>query len=113
MPNYIPKQLVKYKHEKPKRPQHCPYTPAPIKFVAKTQGPLPEDTSKQLDKDGQKYIQQVVGSLLYYARAIDITILLALNEIASQQTKPTEQTRQRVKQLLDYVATHPTAVVRF
>ena len=113
MPDYIPKQLVKYKHDTPKRAQHCPYTPAPIKYGAKTQEPLPTDTSERLDKDGQKYIQQVVGSLLYYARAVDITILLALNEIASQQTKPTEQTRQRVKQLLDYVATHPTAVVRF
>ena len=112
MPEYIPKQLVKYKHDTPKRAQHCPYTPAPIKYGAKTQEPLPTDTSERLDKDGQKYIQQVVESLLYYARAIDITILLALNEIASQQTKPTEQTRRRVKQLLDYVATHPTAVVR-
>ena len=113
MPEYIPKLLTKYKHEKPKRPQHCPYTPAPIKFGAKTQEPLPEDTSALLDKDGQKYIQQVVGSLLYYARAVDPTILLALNDIASQQAKPTEQTRKRVHQLLDYMATHPDAVVRF
>ena len=28
MPNYVQKNLIKYKHEKPKRPQHCPYEPA-------------------------------------------------------------------------------------
>ena len=43
----------------------------------------PGAVRERLDKDGQKYIQQVVGSLLYYARAVDITILLALNKIAS------------------------------
>ena len=113
MPNYIRKQLVKYKHKKPKRPKHCPYTLALIKFGTKTQESLPEDTSKQLDKDGQKYIQQVVGSLLYYAWAVDPTILLALNDITSQQSKPTKQTCQHVNQLLDYVAGHPDAVVKF
>ena len=30
MPNYVQKQLIKYQHQKPKRPQHCPYQPNPI-----------------------------------------------------------------------------------
>ena len=29
MPGYIKKLLLKYKHRMPKRPQHCPYSPAP------------------------------------------------------------------------------------
>ena len=29
MPNYVHKNLVKYKHEAPRKPQHCPYEPAP------------------------------------------------------------------------------------
>ena len=55
----------------------------------------------------------MVGSLLYYARAVDMTILHALSEIASQQAKPTKQTMARVKQLLDYMHTHPDARIRF
>ena len=37
----------------------------------------------------KKYIQQVVGSFLYYARAVDLTILLYLNAIAAEQANPT------------------------
>ena len=55
----------------------------------------------------------MVGSLLYYARAVDMTILHALSEIASQQAKPTKRTMARVKQLLDYMHTHPDAKIRF
>ena len=32
MPNYVHKNLVKYKHEAPRKPQHCPYEPAPKKY---------------------------------------------------------------------------------
>lgn len=58
MPNYVEKQLVRYEHVRPKRPQHCPYAPNPIKYGAKTQDPVPEDESPLLDMKGKKYIQQ-------------------------------------------------------
>ena len=54
-----------------------------------------------------------MGSFLYYARAVDLTILHALSEIASQQANPTEKTIQRVNQLLDYMHSNPSAVIRF
>ena len=38
---------------------------------------------------------------------------MALSTIASEQSKGTQQTMQRCKQLLDYLATHPNATVRF
>jgi hypothetical protein len=40
-------------------------------------------------------------------------MLTALNEIASQQAKPTEKTKQAVHHLLDYATTQPLAIVRF
>ena len=73
---------------------------------------MPCDTSPKLDEKGKKRIQQIVGSFLYYARAVDPTILMALSAIASQQSAPTEQTRDRVHQFLDYMATHPDAKIR-
>ena len=54
-----------------------------------------------------------MGSFLYDACAIDMTILLALSDIASEQANPTEKTMKRVRQLLDYMATHPEAKIRF
>ena len=49
---------------------------------------------------------------LYYARAVDLTSLPGLSGIASEQATAKESTEQRIQQLLDYLATHPDAVVR-
>ena len=54
-----------------------------------------------------------MGSLLYYARAIDGTILPALNTIAAQQSKPTIRTKEQCARLLDYVATYPNVYLRY
>jgi hypothetical protein len=34
-----------------------------------------------------KHIQWVIGSILYYARAVDLTVLMALSTIASEQAQ--------------------------
>ena len=60
-----------------------------------------------------KVIQQVVGGVLYYARAVDCTVLAALSSIASEQAQATEGTKARIQQLLDYLSTNPDATVRY
>ena len=55
-----------------------------------------------LNKQGIKYVQHVVGSLLYYARAIDGTMLTALNTIGSEQAKPSQLSKQN-KNARDYL----------
>jgi hypothetical protein len=42
-----------------------------------------------------------------------MTVLMALSSIASEQTKGTEGTLEKAYQVLDYLVTHPNAVVRF
>ena len=42
-----------------------------------------------------------------------MTVLMALSSIASEQTKGTERTLGKAYQVLDYLATHPNALVRF
>ncbi len=113
MPGYIKKLLHKYKHKMPKKPQHCPYTPVPKQYGAEAQAPLPADISPKLSNDKIKEIQCVVGSILYYVQAVDITVLMALSSIASEQTRGTTNTMAKAKQLLDYLATHPDATIRF
>lgn len=113
MIKYTLKNLKKYNHEEPRKPTNCPYEPYPKNYGATTQDVMPEDTSPPLDKEGLKFVQQVVGSFLYLGRAIDSTILMGLNAIANEQSNPTEQTRERVLHMLDYLATHPDAIVRF
>ncbi len=48
-----------------------------------------------------------MGSLLYYVRAVDNKLLVALSTIAAHQAKATVATEQAVDLLLDYVATYP------
>jgi hypothetical protein len=64
------------------KPQHCPYAPVPKQYGSAAQIPLPVDISPKLSADKIKEIQCVIDSILYYARAVDITILMALNSIA-------------------------------
>jgi hypothetical protein len=58
-------------------------------------------------------IQKVTGSVLYYARAVGPTVLMPLNDIATEQAKATEKTQAATNQLLDYLATHPDATIRY
>jgi hypothetical protein len=60
------------------------------------------DNTARLDKETVKRIQQIVGTLLYFARAVDSTLLVPLSVIASEQSKATEHTLEKFNQLLDY-----------
>jgi len=93
-------------------PQHCPYTPAPKQYGTEAQAPLPVDISPRLSDEEIKEIQQIIGSMLYYARAVNITVFVALSSIASKQTRGTTNTMAKAKQLLDYLVTHPDATIR-
>ena len=56
---------------------------------------------------GIKRVQDIVGALLYYARAFDNKLLVALSTIGGQQAADTEKTNEAINQLLDYCATYP------
>jgi hypothetical protein len=47
---YVKKQLTKYSHVAPSKPQHCPYMPNPIKYGKDNQAPSPLDKSPCLNK---------------------------------------------------------------
>jgi hypothetical protein len=52
-------------------------------------------------------------SILYYARAVDMTVLMALSTIAMSQAKSTKNMMACCVQLLDYLATNADAKIRF
>jgi hypothetical protein len=107
MDTYISALLLKYDHPRPRKPQHAPHKHREIIYGAKEHLLPDDDTSPPLDTAGIKRIQGIVGSLLYYARAVDNKLLVALSTISSQQTAATQNTAAAVHQLLDYVATYP------
>jgi hypothetical protein len=57
--------------------------------------------------------QSLVHYALYYAQAVDPTISMPLNDIATEHTKATEKTQAATNQLLNYLATHPDVTIRY
>ena len=112
MPGYIKNMLHKYNHS-PKRQQHAPHQYRAPVYGTRIQTATPEDDTEPVDAATKTRIQQIVGSLLYYARAVDPTMLVALNSLSSQQANPTQATVNHVNQLLDYAATHPEAIIEY
>jgi hypothetical protein len=55
----------------------------------------------------------VLGTLLYYARAVDYTMLPAIGTIATQQANGTAATMCAITQLLNYCTTNPKASICF
>jgi hypothetical protein len=113
MPGYIDKLLARFEHKPPLKPQHSPHAAPPRKFGQDAQEPIEHDHQPILPPDQIKRIQQIIGTILYYARAVDITTLVALSSIAAEQTKATESTETKIVQLLDYLYTHKDATIRY
>ena len=82
-------------------------------YGAKVQLATPSDEFEELDKADKKYVHQVLGTFLYYGRAVDGTMLTALSANASSQAKPMRLTMHKIKLFLDYVATNPDAVLTY
>ena len=113
MPGYVERALQRFSHPPPTRPQDSPHAWQKPNYGAKTQYAATPDQTPVLDAANQKLVQEVIGVFLYYARAVDSTMLAALGTLATQQTKGTQATLRALTQFLNYAATHPDASVRF
>jgi hypothetical protein len=111
MPGYVSNVLSKFQHDAAKHPQHALYGYITPVYGAKTQYATKDETPPLMDQQCLT-IQKVTGSALYYARAVDPTVLMPLNDIATEQTKATKNTQAATNQLLDYLATNPDATIR-
>ena len=69
--------------------------------------------TKLLSKEEKKYIQQVLGTFLYYSQAVNSTMLTALSSIAFTQAESTKETMDNIKLFLDYMASHQDAILTY
>ena len=113
MPTYIRELIKKLKHTPPEKPVHAPHRWSEPVYGQKVQYAKDIDSTPYLDDKGKRRIQSVVGSCLYYCRALDGTIHTALNDIGYQQAKPAANTKVEADWLLDYLCTHPDAQLKF
>ncbi len=100
MPGYINIAFTKYQHPKPVSPQHAPYKAARIQYGARVQR-VEVNTTQPLSPKEIKGAQDIFGTLLYYARAVDPTLLAALSAIAACQSNSTRAVADACHQLLD------------
>ena len=112
MLNYIKDLLTHIQHNNVKI-KHAPHTYNVPAYGSKIQYADNVDTSPVLLNANKKQIQKIIGSLLYYSRAVNPTILVALSTLASEQKVPTAATATAITKLLNYVATHPNATISY
>jgi hypothetical protein len=90
-------------------PQHAHnmHTWNPPVYGSKTQYVENNTTSPALSAKDVNKLQQLTGTLLYYSRAVDPTFIMPINVLASEQSKATADTADKVIKLLNYCNTHP------
>jgi hypothetical protein len=113
MPGYIERTLKKFYHPTPYRPEHAPYDWTVPVYGRHTQLAALEDESPLLDDAAKQRVQSVIGTTLFYARAVDPTALVAIGSISAEQSKATDKTKQKITRLLNYFATNPNATIRY
>ena len=113
MLSYVQDSLTRFCHARPRKFQYQPYPHVKPTYGAEAQYTTDADPSPLLTPTQKKFVQEVTGNFLYYARAIDATMLLALGTIATQQSATTENTMHKVHQFLDYAETHPNAIITY
>ena len=65
------------------------------------------DNTAKLQPAEIKRLQEIVGVMLYYARAVDGTMLPAVNYIGSRQARPTQRVMDDAMRLMAYAAAFP------
>ncbi len=109
MPGYLEKALTRFRpqyllpsHRAARTPGHY----IPPNYGSKLPQLAPEDPTDFLSPEQKKEIQAIVGTILYYARAVDPALLPIANEIASQQAAPTRAVLKAANRVLSYCAAH-------
>ena len=113
MPGYVDAALHEYQHPPPSRPEHSPFLHQRPQYGVRVQLTAHPDISAALPPDKRLLVQKICGKFLYYARCVDPTMLVALSDLASQQSAATERTAAAVTKFLNYCATHPNATLRY
>ena len=91
MPNYISTSITRLCPDGPPRPSATPGIYLPPKYGAPNLGRT-VDTSPLVSATTKTFIMEVVGTLLFYARMVDHTMLPAIMCISKTHSAPTEQT---------------------
>ena len=111
MDQYIQDALSELEVTKPKQHFKGPSKSPSINCGARIQH-VEDDPGEPLSPEQTKFIQRVIGKFLFMARAVDNTLLHALNDLACQVSKGTQKTWEATQHVLKCVACNPTPAIR-
>jgi hypothetical protein len=109
MPNYVPAMLSRL------CPSGCGSASSPAVYTPPLSypdppphlsPPSPTTLSTPVSPAEKTWIQHVVGSLFFYARALDLSVLTAVCQLSSHQSNPTQHDLASAHRLLNYVSSH-------
>jgi hypothetical protein len=114
MPGYVTKMLQRFRPQYLLPGHRAPRTPG--RYIPPSYNPGPQvtfvDKTEKLNPTLITELQAIIGTLLYYARAVDPTLLTISNELASQQSQPTQRILKAANRALSYCVTrHQNALV--
>ena len=91
MPGYVQQAVEKFQHGIMSTIKAVD-APHPYKATKKHGLPMtqPHDAAAKLTPQVIRHLQQIMGTFLFYSRAIDPTMLTALSIIATEQTQGTQ-----------------------
>ena len=98
---YIKRVLLRFDHKSPTKPHLSPHNHREIYHGSKIQVAPSDVDIPSVDAKGIKSVQDIVGLLLLYGQAVGNKVLVALNNIGTQQASATENTNEAIDQLLD------------
>ena len=99
MPGYVQKALQRFKRRYTIRAD-SPIIYVPPRYGKYQQEIHPDAPSMPLTPAEKLELQEVVGVFLFYARAVDPTMLTAINKIGSRQAKPTSLIKKEIERFL-------------
>ena len=105
MDGHIEQALLEFQHPQLKVPHHAPSHHEPPKCGQRTQHAKIDDAD-ELDLLQINHTQQVIGKLLHCGRAVDPTMLHAINNTSMNAARGAEATMKATVHLLNCAATH-------
>jgi len=114
MPGYTAMALNRF-NAQDISPTHSPmlYLPPTYGKKGKPQLATNPSTNYLNNKNLTLKIQQITGTLLYFARAVDPTLLVAINKVSLEQSNPTPSTERAAMRLLQYIKAYPNPIITY
>jgi hypothetical protein len=110
IPGYVQKALTRFKRTNIKGAD-SPIIYVPPNYGRYHQEVYPDEPSVPLSPSEIKELQEIVGVFLFYARAVDPTMLTAINKIACRQAKPTQLIKKEVERFFQYAHKYPDSTL--